>query len=200
MTHQFHYGRKFYLVKSRGYWRSCNKPRVDAHIWVWEYHHGERPEGYHVHHVDGDKSNNDISNLALLEASEHTRLHMSTPERKKQSSEMANKFRHLTKAWHASKEGREWHRKNGILCWEERQSFKGTCQECATVFETKVYHQAFCSNRCKSQSRRQSGIDDIVIGCFYCGVEVKKNKYSRIRFCGRVCSAKFYWDKKHQAR
>lgn len=29
----------------------------------------------HVHHIDGDKSNNDISNLQLMSRSEHLRMH-----------------------------------------------------------------------------------------------------------------------------
>ena len=35
----------------------------------------EIPEGWVVHHVDMDPSNNDLSNLALLTASAHQRLH-----------------------------------------------------------------------------------------------------------------------------
>lgn len=30
----------------------------------------------HVHHINGDKHDNDISNLQLMEASEHNREHM----------------------------------------------------------------------------------------------------------------------------
>ncbi|ABQ12453.1 HNH endonuclease [Phormidium phage Pf-WMP3] len=33
------------------------------------------PDGFHVHHVDGDKTNNNINNLALLCDSAHSRLH-----------------------------------------------------------------------------------------------------------------------------
>lgn len=50
------------------------------HRVVWEYHNGEIPDGYHIHHRDGDRSNNDISNLELLEGHEHLSGHMSTPE------------------------------------------------------------------------------------------------------------------------
>lgn len=35
----------------------------------------EIPAGFIVHHVDGDPSNNDISNLALMSAGAHSRLH-----------------------------------------------------------------------------------------------------------------------------
>lgn len=33
------------------------------------------PKGMVVHHIDGNKSNNDISNLRIMTAGEHTRLH-----------------------------------------------------------------------------------------------------------------------------
>ena len=35
----------------------------------------EIPKGFVVHHVDGDKCNNDISNLALMTMSAHSKLH-----------------------------------------------------------------------------------------------------------------------------
>lgn len=35
----------------------------------------EIPKGWAVHHIDGNRLNNDISNLALLRNSAHTRLH-----------------------------------------------------------------------------------------------------------------------------
>ena len=41
------------------------------HRAVWEHFNGEIPKEYVVHHVDGDKSNNDISNLTLLTKAEH---------------------------------------------------------------------------------------------------------------------------------
>lgn len=35
----------------------------------------EIPKGFVVHHIDGDKKNNDISNLCLLQMGAHTKLH-----------------------------------------------------------------------------------------------------------------------------
>ena len=48
-----------------------------AHIWLWEYAYGPVPHGYHVHHIDGRRTNNSLNNLQLLSAVDHVRLHMS---------------------------------------------------------------------------------------------------------------------------
>ena len=41
------------------------------HRYLWTQKHGEIPDGHHIHHIDGDKLNNDIENLECLSASEH---------------------------------------------------------------------------------------------------------------------------------
>ena len=46
------------------------------HDLVFEdYWGGKIPEGYVIHHIDGDKLNNDINNLQMMERGEHISLH-----------------------------------------------------------------------------------------------------------------------------
>ena len=45
------------------------------HRRVWEKHWGEIPDGHHIHHIDGDKHNNDISNLLCVSVLEHMMIH-----------------------------------------------------------------------------------------------------------------------------
>ena len=45
------------------------------HRYVWEQVIGPIPEGIHIHHIDGDVTNNDIANLAAVTLSGHMRLH-----------------------------------------------------------------------------------------------------------------------------
>ena len=62
---------------SKGYIRYRKKDgklRME-HCLVWEEHYGEIPEGMQIHHIDGDKTNNDISNLQLVTPLEHKRIH-----------------------------------------------------------------------------------------------------------------------------
>ncbi|RJP34735.1 MAG: HNH endonuclease [Candidatus Omnitrophota bacterium] len=44
------------------------------HRDVYEYYYGEIPDGYDVHHKDGDRSNNDIGNLEIYTKSEHGKV------------------------------------------------------------------------------------------------------------------------------
>ena len=45
------------------------------HRYVWMIEVGEIPKGRHVHHLDHDAANNEVSNLETISASDHARLH-----------------------------------------------------------------------------------------------------------------------------
>ena len=67
-------GLSFRRDKRTGYFlNSTTHKRL--HVYVWEHYNGEVPKGYHIHHKDHDKNNNEIENLVLLSASEHASLH-----------------------------------------------------------------------------------------------------------------------------
>ena len=46
-----------------------------AHRWVWINEIGGISDGFDVHHKDGNKDNNSISNLELVTRSEHQKKH-----------------------------------------------------------------------------------------------------------------------------
>ena len=46
------------------------------HRIVWEEHNGEIPEGWDVHHINGDKIDNRIENLKCVSRTEHKRTHL----------------------------------------------------------------------------------------------------------------------------
>lgn len=71
-------GRTF--EKRDGYWyvqwRENGKSiRKLEHRWVWEQANGPIPRGYHIHHVDHNRTNNDLSNLQCMTAREHAQHH-----------------------------------------------------------------------------------------------------------------------------
>ena len=45
------------------------------HRVVWEQHFGPIPQGWHVHHRNGNKLDNQVQNLQCLPKAEHHKLH-----------------------------------------------------------------------------------------------------------------------------
>lgn len=187
MEHQIHYRKKFYLDKETGYWISTTCPKIRAHVWVWKCKYGGIEKGLHIHHKDGDKSNNHIENLECLTVKEHVSKHEMSEERAAKNFIHVSKIRPLAKKWHASAEGLEWHRQHGFKTWEERQPFTVPCKKCGKIAETKCFHQDFCSDACKSSWRRQERLDNESRECAVCRNTFEANKYAKTKCCSRKC-------------
>ena len=186
MEHQNHFGKKFYQDKKTGYWISTTSPRIRAHVWVYENHHRNISKGFHIHHIDGNKSNNEISNLQALSVKDHFSKHDSE-ERRKKNLKHIEEIRPLTKEWHCSEEGIEWHRQHGLKTWEQRQPFEIECKHCLKKSKTKMFHQNFCSNSCKSAWRRAQHLDDEERICPICEIKFIVNKYAKTKTCSYQC-------------
>ena len=194
-------GLSFRKDKRTGYYLNA-KTHKRLHVYIWEYYNGPVPKGYHVHHKDFDKNNNEIENLELLTASEHSSLHGQSwdEERLKKSAKILKEFA-IPKAteWHKSEEGREWHKKH-YEQMQDKLHRKTTfvCLNCGKEFEAEPNGQnRYCSNNCKSMYRRKSGVDDEVRTCVICGKAFKINKYAKGQTCGRKCAAELRRNKKH---
>lgn len=159
------------------------------HRYVWEHYCGKIPEGFQVHHIDGDKSNNVIDNLALMTNSAHQRLHGKEEARKAMMRKRAEEMRPAAIKWHKSEEGRKWHSEQGKLNQERVKPKKYICKHCGKEFYSKPFgrHHDFCSNACKAANRRELGVDNETRICPVCGKEFMVNKYSKTRFCSREC-------------
>jgi len=64
-----------YTIGAGGHYQSSKYRDVYLHRVIWEESFGGIPEGYVIHHIDGDKTNNCLENLACLLRGEHTSLH-----------------------------------------------------------------------------------------------------------------------------
>jgi len=150
-------GRGFYKCPETGYWKSRYPSAEYLHRAVWKHHNGTIPDGYHIHHKDHDRSNNDISNLEMVEASEHAKHHAPHNEwvgsegNKAQLMEAQEK----AKEWHRSEAGRAWHSDNAKKAWKTRVFHKKDCEFCGDEFETPYPKRArFCHLNCKMNMRR----------------------------------------------
>lgn len=158
------------------------------HRRIWEDANGPIPDGFHVHHRDGDPSNNDLSNLEAVSPKQHLAEHW-TPERAAASSKRMDEIRGKASEWHRSPEGRAWHRVHGEDVWKGREEQTAACEQCGKEYAS-LKPGRFCSNKCKSAFRRDSGVDDEKRNCDFCGEEFVINRYSRKRTCSSICAGR----------
>lgn len=140
------------------------------HRDVWEFYNGPIPEGHQIHHVDGDTGNNDIGNLECIPFRAHrAKHHDEYVARGKSDKQLAHlsRIQERAKAWHASPEGREWHRQNAFNSIRKpgapqpysKSSYAGECLWCGSSFLAKSPKKLFCSTHCQEKrSRHQRGL------------------------------------------
>lgn len=68
-------GMVFYRNQQGYFYTAPEKGYVAMHRAVWEAANCPIPEGHHVHHKNGDKADNRLENLQMIEGGEHSRLH-----------------------------------------------------------------------------------------------------------------------------
>lgn len=61
-------------------WKKTENGRKKCYVHrvVWEKTVGKIPEGFEIHHIDGNRFNNDISNLICLPHDDHEMLHQAS--------------------------------------------------------------------------------------------------------------------------
>ena len=52
-----------------------NGKAIQEHRLIWKKYHGKIPKDYQIHHKNGNKKDNRIENLQLLNIKDHTRFH-----------------------------------------------------------------------------------------------------------------------------
>ena len=191
-------------LSERRYYRADGRLRKQGisylHRYIWELHNGPIPEGYHVHHKNEDPLDNSIDNLELLPGKSHLQLHAYEHSQDQAYMEKVkeNLDRQRAKAseWHSSKAGREWHSERGKLnaaLQKAKPRIEKQCEMCGATFhayQSMDWHSKFCSKKCYSKFRRDSGIDDVTKVCPICGREYRTNKYRPKKTCGKDCGAK----------
>lgn len=149
---------KPYMTKS-GYWytHSKNHPKtwissdgIQLHRVIMEQHLGRfLTTDETVHHIDGTRTNNDISNLQVVSRAEHAKLHGIAKKDDNYCSTCNKHGKTITK-----KDGRE-------LCvnCNQKESYllpvETICSECATT--GKKLRKGLCGS-CYNRARRLSKI------------------------------------------
>lgn len=164
------------------------------HHELWKSVHGDIPQGYHVHHRDGNPSNNSIDNLECISDSEHRSRHgdkTKSAEYKSNRAKNLDKIRPLAVAWHKSPEGKAWHKQQSIDGWNDRKPVTKQCLHCGKEYQTLVISSRakFCSANCKEKYRRASGKHDVKRICVACGKEFEIYDKYATKHCSRSCAA-----------
>ncbi|HXI14811.1 MAG TPA: HNH endonuclease signature motif containing protein [Chloroflexota bacterium] len=170
------------------------------HEEIWKAANGPIPPEHHIHHRDHNPLNNELDNLDCLPAAEHRALHGNERRGKSEPWHKDALARARAKAaeWHASDAGRAWHSEHGKRTWQGRQPHARICDQCAREFQCITLRDSdrFCSNVCRSQWRRASGVDDEDRICAACGTVFRINRYYKARCCSRTCAQRLRRDQR----
>lgn len=193
MEHQTFNGINFLKDNRSGYFWSTSKKtgNVSMHRYVWNYYNGEIPEGYEIHHIDGDPSNNDIKNLKCSKRCEHRREH--------QEHKMG-----LVSNGHCVECGAELKDKCGVFCSSRcKQAYarhngyykiEKTCAYCGKKFLTNKYRKSeTCSHLCSNlirQKRISEGEPTHV--CVVCGKKYFPQPNNKHNTCSMKCTKKLW--------
>lgn len=182
-------GLRFRKDKKTGYYLSTyiNGKRYRLHRYLYEKYKGNIPKGYEVHHKDHNKDNNNLNNLVLLSAKEHKLLHgreLTKEQREFYKNNLNEKVRPKAIEWHKSEEAKEWHKEQYKKTLGNRKPQKLICEQCGKEYEIIANGtNRFCSNKCKSAWRRESGVDNEQRKCVLCEQIFSCNKYSKKTKC-----------------
>lgn len=152
-TKQEFMGQTYYICG-----RYFQRRGVRLHRAVWEHYNGPIPEGYHVHHIDEDASNNQIDNLVLLNGIVHLNMHAKEESRRENGRRAIAIAIQAAPEWHHSEEGKRWHSARATNYWATAPMQTYVCDFCGKEYQTKcVRHTGhhFCNQNCKMKYRRR---------------------------------------------
>lgn len=163
------------------------------HRAIWTYYYGEIPAGYDVHHIDGDKDNNDISNLTIMTKSDHLRLHAHLRKNPSVIPRVKKTFKCIVcgKEYERIDNGRNLYCSKRCADQHNREQLSETrkCLFCGKEFNAYKYSDdRFCSRQCWFNYRSEQG--RIVKVCPICGKAFSSRKSRNLTYCSHECAHK----------
>ena len=211
------WGGRTWHVWRRGYYEA----NLRLHREVWMAAYGPIPKGYHVHHKNGDKTDNRLENLELITHGEHSSRHMAEkigPYRAKAiANSHAARLRNIEKlrkrrlrcvmCGSVSHSGsRNPTRYCSSACLEAARSGafgceRRRCEYCGVVYVATKRVQKFCSKPCNNAAAAARAGDRTVheITCASCGKSFRSGG-SNARFCGRECALRFHGENRFRRK
>jgi hypothetical protein len=105
----------FRMKKQTGYWvnsdnKLLHRERIKEELGLSD----DELKGLDVHHIDKDRSNNNLWNLQLITKKGHMHIHSFelSKEEEDRRNYLLSLAREKAKDWHKSDDGREWHREH----------------------------------------------------------------------------------------
>jgi hypothetical protein len=148
------------------------------HRIIWENERGEIPEGFDVHHKDGNKLNNAIENLECISHSEHLSKHM--------------KGKKIPNSWYKTPAGKKYRSEKSIETWKNREVHTLKCLQCGKDFQAiQIDRAKYCDNKCEQRARRSRGDDNVERTCAICSKTFSINRYQKTLTCGSTCGSKY---------
>ena len=189
----------------RTYYKSSNHLGNSKYLHraIWEFYNGDIPQSNHVHHIDGNADNNDISNLECITSEEHNSKHIQERSQNSLTPEHLahlEKIRPMTKEWHVSEEGHKWHIEHGKQTMAKRQEIAFICLNCKEAFKSIQSRAKFCNDKCKSLYRKiiNAAKPEISI-CAWCKVKFENTKTGRKKKnCSDECTNNYNKDQKYK--
>lgn len=154
-------GIKFYQTANGYYLGKVNGTPKWLHRYVWESEIGEIPDGYHIHHIDGDKGHNEVCNLQAIKGVEHLSEHAQNVDKEAIKRNLDNCARPKACKWHKSQAGRKAHKKqyeSSNLRKAMREKVALVCQVCGKEYITvkaMLHKSKYCGNNCKATALRR---------------------------------------------
>ena len=138
-----------------------NRSKDRLHRAVWSSAFGNIPENCHIHHKNGNKHDNRLCNLELMDAKEHLSLETKKRIAKGDLNPPGDKALRKASEWHKSEEGKKWHKEhdkkrkgkpqNHIRVWKKCL----WCNKKMHALVRKKNEQRFCHVNCQANHYRQ---------------------------------------------